>query len=155
MKPIKNKEIVRIALERFFKSWGFDVPSYETDEKGNTFFNVGERKCFGGFNSKGDFVLYLIDTFKNEYIEYTEAIIFSYNANKPRKLLTPKIAIIYKQPEIQALYIIAEGNHKKGEIVFETHCMCGGGNFTQNLDYLPFSSDIPEFQAYMEQHIGG
>ena len=130
MKPIENKEIIRIALERFFKSWGFDVPRYETDEKGN-------------------------NTFKNEYIEYTEAIIFSYNANKPRKLLTPKIAIIYKQPEIQALYIIAEENHKKGEIIFETHCMCGGGTFTQNLDYLPFSSDIPEFQAYMEQHIGG
>lgn len=38
MKPIENKEIIRIALERFFKSWGFDVPRYETDEKGNTFF---------------------------------------------------------------------------------------------------------------------
>ena len=133
------------------------------------FFDMAVKNCYNigevqGSTSFGDISPNVtettdesitIDTFKNEYIEYTEAIIFSYNANKPRKLLTPKIAIIYKQPEIQALYIIAEENHKKGEIIFETHCMCGGGTFTQNLDYLPFSSDIPEFQAYMEQHIGG
>ena len=44
MKPIENKEIIRIALERFFKSWGFDVPRYETDEKGNTFFMQADEQ---------------------------------------------------------------------------------------------------------------
>lgn len=157
MKPIeeKYKEMFRRALERFFKNWGFEVPSYEDNEEGETVFCIGGRKCPAGFNSEGDVVLYLIDTFKNEHIEYTEGIIFSCNKDNPRKILKPKIAFIYKNPEIQFLYIEVTDKYKKGDVIFETHCICCGGTYIKTLEYLPFSSDIPEFQAYMEKHIGG
>ena len=40
MKPIeeKDREMLRKELEHFFKNWGFDVPGYEGNEKGETFF---------------------------------------------------------------------------------------------------------------------
>ena len=158
MKPIeeKDREMLRKELEHFFKNWGFDVPGYEGNEKGETFFCIGNRKCPAGFNDDGDFIVHLINTFKDDYLEYIEGINFSCNsARKPGKVLIPQIAFIYKQPEIQFLYIKGTKKYHKGDVSLETNCRCGGVTSTATLEYLPYSSEIPEFQAYMEQYIGG
>lgn len=124
-------------IKEFLKSSGFESAPVEIKEDSETdtfIISAGTLNMKGLYPTIHNdvFTIYLIDGTKTMdsgiSVEYVEAIVFKTDQ------FTPYQYIIYCYPQTQTTYLVEDGCHKKGSIVYHNSCPCGCGNCNMQID---------------------
>ncbi len=144
---------LRKRIEEFLKSYGLENSPVEIREDPETdrfFISAGSRNMKGLYpNMYNDvFTVYLIEGTKTLNskieVEYIEAIVFKV------KDFTPYQYIIYRYPQTQTTYLVDDGNHKKGSIMYYNSCPHGCGSCEMELNEPVMKPEAMDWSKFLE-----
>ncbi len=152
---LPRMELVNLKkrIEEFLKSYGLESAPVEIREDLETdrfFISTGSRNMKGLYpNMYNDvFTIYLIEGTKTldskMEVEYIEAIVF-----KARDF-TPYQYIIYRYPQSQVTYLVDDGDHKKGSIMYHNHCPHGYGSCDMEIDEPVMKPEAIDWSKFLE-----
>lgn len=156
MREIKPRlELVDLKkrIEHFLKSYGLENNPVEIHEDDSNSFNItaGERKMKGLYPNiyNNIFTLYLIEGIKTldsgADVEYIEAVVFKTDD------FTPYQYIIYRYPQTQTTYLVDDGEHKKGSIMYYNTCPHGCGSCKMELDEPVMKPEAIDWSKFLER----
>lgn len=156
MREIKPRlELVDLKkrIEHFLKSYGLENNPVEIHEDDSNSFNItaGERKMKGLYPNiyNNIFTLYLIEGIKTldsgADVEYIEAVVFKTDD------FTPYQYIIYRYPQTQTTYLVDDGEHKKGSIMYYNTCPHGCGSCEMELDEPVMKPEAIDWSKFLEK----
>ena len=154
IRPQMELTDLRKRIQEFLAAYGLGNESVEIreDHENDRFIiTSGEHKMKGLYPTMYNdvFTIYLIDSTKildsRIEVQYIEAIAFKTVDFSPYQY------IIYRYPQSQVTYLIDDGDHKKGSIMYYNTCPHGCGKCEMELDEPVMNPEAIDWSKFLEK----
>lgn len=154
IRPRMELADLRKRIQKFLVSSGLGntpVEIREDLENDRLIITAGDRNMKGLYPTMYNdvFTIYLIEGTKTLDsgidVEYIEAIVFKVAD------FTPYQYIIYRYPQSQTTYLVEDGDHKKGSIMYHNSCPHGCGSCETEIDEPVMQPEAIDWSKLLEK----